>query len=154
MTLTDLAFWLSRLPMLPAVQRTGNSFHHFWPGQKQPSPRRDSASLIVLFFFNHFSNITSYIHFFSFSAIFSKSEHYRAFGRAAKINAERRSSGVHRSIGRSTHGNLSHIHTAPDEFSTVWKFVLLVVPFTRNLLNCEKFRRLAVQSSVWTERKI
>lgn len=98
--------------MLPAVQRTGDSFDDLWPGQKQPSQRRDSALSIVLFF-DPFSYITSYIHFFSFSAIFTKSEHYRAFGRAAKIDAERRSSGVHRSVGRSTHGNLSHIHTSP-----------------------------------------
>ena len=37
--------------------------------------------------------------------------------------------------------------------STGWVFVSLGVAFTRNHLNCLKFRRLAVQSSVWTGRK-
>ena len=37
--------------------------------------------------------------------------------------------------------------------STGWVFVSLGVAFTRNHLNRLKFRRLAVQSSVWTGRK-
>ena len=37
--------------------------------------------------------------------------------------------------------------------STCWVFLSLGVAFTRNHLNRLKFRRLAVQSSVWTGRK-
>lgn len=50
---------------------------------------------------------------------------------------------------------LSYVHTAPVKFSTDRKFArLLVVPFPlKTTLTVQKFKCLAVQSSVWTERK-